>query len=225
VDQPASGRRVQILSPVLVQKIVAILVLCNNCGVFCVKTYPFDQKPASLAGFFNIYYYKRLVMFKNIAVAATLALLASSTLAADRGHIYAGADFGTTDIEGLSGRSHSFGSFVGYQITPHFGVEANVRRLADTRESFTDFRVVQMGLSLVGTLPLNNGLSVYGRVGSNKLEGRASAGSVVKGETVNKFSYGFGASYAFTPVIAGRIEMTKLTNYGDNVSAGVVFQF
>jgi OOP family OmpA-OmpF porin len=163
-------------------------------------------------------------MFKKIAFAATLALLASSTFAADRG-IYAGADVGTTDVEGLAGRSHSFGSFVGYQITRNIGVEFNVRRLVDTSEQFTDFRVSQMALSLVGTMPLNNGLSLYGRVGSNKLEGRASKGGVVEGETVNKFSYGFGVGYAFTPVISGRIEMTKITNYGDNVSAGVVFKF
>lgn len=164
-------------------------------------------------------------MFKKIAVAATLALLASSTFAAERGYVYAGADVGTTDIVGLSGRSTSFGSFIGYQFTSHLAVEANVRRMADTTERFVDVRVVQMGLSLVGTLPLSNGLNVFGRVGHNKVEGRASAGGVVTGETVNKFMYGVGVGYAFTPVISGRVEYQKLTNFGNNVSASVVFKF
>ena len=84
---------------------------------------------------------------------------------------YAGADFGTTDIEGLAGRSTSFGSFIGYQFTPHLAVEANIRRLADTTERFIDVRVVQMGLSLVGTLPLSNGLNVFGRVGHGQAVG------------------------------------------------------
>lgn len=163
-------------------------------------------------------------MFKKIAVAATLALLASSTFAADR-HIYAGADFGTSDVDGLAGRSHSFGSFIGYQFTRSLAVEANVRRLVDTEERFTDIRIVQMGLSLVATMPLNNGLNVFGRLGVNKLEGRASRNGVVLGETENKFGYGIGAGYAFTPVISGRIEYQKLNNYGDNASASVVFKF
>lgn len=164
-------------------------------------------------------------MFKKIAVAAALVLLASSSFAAERAYIYAGADFGTTDIDGLAGRSTSFGSFIGYQFTANLGVEANIRRLADTTERFTDVRVVQMGLSLVGTLPLSNGLNVFGRVGHNKLEGRASAGNVVRGETVNKSMYGVGVGYAFTPVISGRVEIQKLTNFGNNASASIVFKF
>ena len=144
-------------------------------------------------------------MFKKIAIAATLALVASSSFAANT-NIYAGADFGTSDIKGLSGRSHSFGSFVGYQFTPMFAVEANVRRLADTQEQFIDYRIVQTGVSLVATLPLNNGLNVFGRVGMNRLEGRASAKGVVVGEDENKGGFGVGVGFAFTPVIGGRVE-------------------
>lgn len=163
-------------------------------------------------------------MFKKIAVAATLAVLASSSFASERG-LYAGADFGTTDWDGLAGRSSSFGSFIGYQVTRHVGVEANVRRLINTRESFTDVRVVQTGVSVLGTLPLSNGMSLFARLGYNHLEGAGTRNGVVTGETLKKTMYGFGAAYAFTPVISGRVELQRPTSDSNNVSAAVVFKF
>ena len=50
-------------------------------------------------------------MFKKIAFAATLAILASSSFAADRPSFYAGADVGSTKLDGISDRQSSFGGF------------------------------------------------------------------------------------------------------------------
>lgn len=162
-------------------------------------------------------------MIKQIAVAATLALLASSTFAADAGYVYAGADFGTSKLGELSGRSSSFGSFVGYQATPMFGIEANVRRLGTSTERFDDVRVSQYGVSLIAKKPLNDaGLNVYARVGYNHLK---ATSSVYGTDTDNNFMYGVGMGFAFTPVISARVELQKPRHDVNNVSAGVVFKF
>lgn len=44
-----------------------------------------------------------------------------------------------------------------------------MRRLVDTSEHFTDVRVMQTGLSMVATYPLNDDFNVYGRLGDNHL--------------------------------------------------------
>jgi opacity protein-like surface antigen len=160
-------------------------------------------------------------MFKKIAVAATLALLATSSFA-QKTNVYAGADFGTTKLGDILGHSSSFGAFVGYQFTPMFAVEANTRRLGTSTEHNVDLRVSQMGISLVATKPINSdGLNVFGRVGYSHLKATVPGES----ETESGFTYGVGMSYAFTPVIAGRVEFQKVRNDVNNVSAGVVFKF
>ena len=161
-------------------------------------------------------------MFKKLAVAATLAVMASSASAVERGHIYAGADFGTTDFTDVAGRSSSFGSFVGYQFTRNLAVEANVRRLVDTTESYTDLRIVQTGISAVGTYPINSSVALFARAGYNRLNAKASNGF---SETQNRFMYGAGASFAITPNIAARVEYQKPSSDSDNIGASVVFQF
>ncbi|MFL6658262.1 MAG: outer membrane beta-barrel protein [Massilia sp.] len=160
-------------------------------------------------------------MIKHFAVAATLAVLASSSFAADRGYVYGGADFGTTKIKDLSGRSSSFGSFVGFQATEMFGAEVNVRRLADTTDNFVDTRLSQIGVSAIATMPLVNGINVYGRLGYNHLKIVSDGAS----DTESKVLYGVGLSYAFTPVISGRVELQKPHSDVSNISAGVVFKF
>ncbi len=164
-------------------------------------------------------------MFKKIAVAATLALVATSSFA-QRTNIYAGADFGTTQLDDLSGRASSFGSFVGYQFTPMFGVEANIRRLADTSEKFVDVRVMQAGLSVIGTMPVYENLNGFLRVGYNRLRVRET--NAILGtfdETKNKGMYGIGLSYAFCPVVIGRVEYQRPNSESKNLSASVVFKF
>lgn len=161
-------------------------------------------------------------MFKKIAVAATLAVLASSSFAADSGRVYAGADVGTSKLGDLAGRESSFGSFVGYQVTPMFGIEANVRRLGESTEKFETIRVSQFGLSLVATKPLTEGLNLFGRVGYNHLKATSSTNGT---DTDNNFMYGVGLAFPVCPNVSARVELQKPRHDVNNLSAGVVFQF
>jgi OOP family OmpA-OmpF porin len=166
-------------------------------------------------------------MFKKIAIAATLAMLASSSFAA--GPIYGGADFGSTKIDDVSDRHTSFGGFIGYNFHENFAIEAGYRRLADFDEVISNTKVGvtvdQAALSLVGTLPLNSGFNIYGRLGYNRLEAKGSVGNISASDTTSGGLYGVGVGYAFTPTVSGRIEVQKPSSDSTNINAGVVIRF
>ncbi|HEY0063240.1 MAG TPA: porin family protein [Telluria sp.] len=163
-------------------------------------------------------------MFKKIAIAATLAVLSSAAMAADQPYFYAGADAGSTKVEGAD-RETSYGAFAGYQINENFGVEAGYRRLADTDILTGNLKVDQISLSGIGTIPLNNGFSVYGRLGYNRVTADADVGGVGYKDHENKALYGIGLGYAFSPTVAGRLEVQKPDGDITNVSVGVAFRF
>ena len=168
-------------------------------------------------------------MFKKIAVAATLAILSSTAFATDAPGVYAGGDFGTTKLDGESGRENSFGAFVGYRVTPMISVEAGFRRLADFDMTFNrvtaNIKLDQVALSAIGTLPLSGGFNVFGRLGYNNIKAKASVDGFSGSDSDSGVLYGIGAGYAFSPTVAGRIEVQKPTSDSTNVSAGVVFSF
>lgn len=164
-------------------------------------------------------------MFTKIAIAATLAILSSAAVAADQPYFYAGADVGGTKISGYSDRETSYGVFGGYQFNQNFAVEANYRVLADFSEFGADVEGEQLGLSVIGTIPLQNGFSVFGRLGYNRLSTEINGGGMRFKDDENKALYGVGVGYAFTPTISGRVEVQKPHSDLTNISAGVSFRF
>jgi OOP family OmpA-OmpF porin len=163
-------------------------------------------------------------VFKKIAIAAALAVIASSSFAAGATKFYAGGDVGSTKLDGFD-RETSYGAFVGYNITPMFAVEAGYRRLASFDDVGADLDLNQTAISAIGSLPVGNGFGVYGRLGYNRVEVKANAGRYTASDSVNRALYGIGATYAFTPAISGRIEVQRPSSDSTNFSAGVSFQF
>jgi len=165
-------------------------------------------------------------MFKKIAVAAALAIVASSSFAAPS--FYVGGDVGSTKLDGLSDRQTSYGAYAGYEFMPNFAAEVGVRRLADFDVNFSNTNVGvtvdQYALSLIGTLPLSGGFNVFGRLGYNKLNATASANTSAS-ESTSGGLYGVGVGYAFTPTISARAEIQKPSSDSTNVSVGVSFKF
>ena len=168
-------------------------------------------------------------MFKKIAAVAALILASSAAFAAQPNTFYAGADVGRTKVDDISGRDTSAGAFVGYNFHQNFAVEGGYRRLTDTDYRFgtlnTNVRVDQLALSVVGSLPVGESFSVYGRLGLNRLEGKVSSGGFSDKDSDTKALYGVGLSYAFTPAVSARVEVQKPASDATNVSAGVAFQF
>ncbi|MDB5934737.1 MAG: hypothetical protein JWQ01_2081 [Massilia sp.] len=168
-------------------------------------------------------------MFKKIAIAATLAILSTSSFAAETPAVYAGVDVGTTKVDGFSDRETSFGGFIGYQFHQNVAVELGYRRLADfdTVVSGTNVGVKlnQTALSFVGTLPLSSGFNVFGRLGYNHLEAKASVSGSSATDSTNKALYGVGVGYAFNAKIAARLEVQKPSSDSSNVSVSVSYKF
>jgi opacity protein-like surface antigen len=161
-------------------------------------------------------------MFKKIALAATLAIAASSSFAQQvRPSVYAGVDVGSTKLDGISDRQSSFGGFVGYQFNQSFAVEAGYRRLAD----FDDVTINQTHASVIGILPLQSNFNIFGRLGYNHLESRASAPFSGTIGSTSGVLYGVGVGYNFTPNITARLEAQKPTSDTSNVSGTLSLKF
>ena len=174
-------------------------------------------------------------MFKKIAAATALILASSVAFAAQPNTFYAGADVGRTKIDDFSKRETSVGGFVGYNFHQNFAVEGGYRRLANhdiyigapTGSSFVEgsAKVDQAHLSLVGSLPVGESFSLYGRLGVNRLEAKVSGGGYSDKDSTTKALYGVGVSYAFSPAVSARVEVQKPASDATNLSAGVAFQF
>ena len=173
-------------------------------------------------------------MFKKIATAAALLVASSAAFAAQPNTFYAGADVGKTRADDFSKRDTSAGAFVGYNFHENFAVEGGYRRLADydiyvgtIGSGFADgkAKVDQAHLSLVGSLPLGQNFSLYGRLGVNRLEAKVSSAGYSAKDATTKALYGVGMRYAFTPAVSARLEVQKPTSDATNLSAGVSFQF
>jgi len=173
-------------------------------------------------------------MFKKIAAAAALVIASSSAFAQQVPQFYAGVDAGSTKIDGAD-RETGGGVFVGYNFNQNVAIEAGWHRLAEADMYYGDLdasakaKFDQTDISVIGTLPLSNGFSVYGRLGYNHLKIKASARvgnvTVSESDSESKVLYGAGLSYAFTPQISGRVEVQKPHSDITKVAVGVAFNF
>jgi predicted porin len=153
-------------------------------------------------------------MFKQIAAAAALAFVASTSFAAPTA-FYGGLDVGSTKIDHIDDSKTSFGGFVGYGFNQYIALEVGYRQLGE----WHDAKVQQTHVSVVGTYPLNRQLDIYGRAGTNHLRGDYPFGDATGG------LYGIGLNYSFAPNISGRLEVQKPASDVTNVGVGVVFKF
>lgn len=164
-------------------------------------------------------------MFKKIAIAAALAAASSVAFAAAPTPFYAGVDASSTKVSGFDDKG-GYGAFVGYNINQNVAVEAGYHRLVDS--SFgtgADYTLDQMDVSLIGSVPLSGGFSMFGRIGYNRIDGEEKFNGVKTKEHSNNALYGIGLGYAFTPVINGRLEVQKPDSDVTKIAAGVAFSF
>lgn len=164
-------------------------------------------------------------MFKKIAAAAALAILAGPSFAIPTDPIYVGLDAGSTKFDDLDGREASFGAFVGYSFNENYAVEAAYRHLGTWPISGVDLKATQAALSLVATLPLNQQFNIFGRLGYNHLKAEASYQGLSISESSNGSFYGFGAGYNFATNIAARIEVQKPSKDSTNLNVAVIYKF
>ena len=147
-------------------------------------------------------------------------------------------------------KSTGYKLFGGYQFTPNFAVEGGYFDLGRFSYGSTttpaggfsgETRVKGLNLDLVGTAPLSDRFSVFGRVGAAYAQSRAnfnSTGLVPFNTSSNRrndtnLKIGLGLQYAITEALAVRAELERYRindpirnrGYIDMASVGLVYRF
>ncbi len=147
---------------------------------------------------------------KKIALAVLLSsFVAAPAFAAN--DLYAGIKVGSANkkVPGTSESSTAVGVFGGYTINPNFAVEVGYTDLGKVQStiSFTSFDV-----SALGSWPINQQFSLYGKVGLASTKEEAFGLSVTRSAP----TYGLGGQYNVTPTVGIRLGWDR-HSFGDDV--------
>jgi len=172
-------------------------------------------------------------MIKHIA-AIVLAATSFAASAADNTGFYMGADLGKTKVDTMN-NDNSVGVFAGYKFTDNLAVEAAYRDMGkfgvgtyyydpvQRRNVYVsaDVDMKQTAISLVASAPLGAHVSMYARLGYNKLSAEVGGYS----DSQNGTLVGIGLGYAFTQNVAARIEYQRPASDVQNLSVGISYKF
>jgi len=181
-------------------------------------------------------HYKGTIMFKQIAVAASIAILFSCSISSaiardDTSGKYVGFDVGQGDIDGATKRATSAGAFMGYRFNRSFAIEGAIHRLGNFDFNNGETGTVnKFSFGAIGSVPLSHKLSIYGRAGVYGISGdRYSEPSAFVANNSFGLALGAGVSYGFTPSVSGRVELQRTVAAGgsdwNQVNAGLLFKF
>jgi len=167
-------------------------------------------------------------MNKKMMALALAAVLSAPALAGD---FYAGADVGRTRInaDGVTATATGGSLYGGYQLNSNVAFEAGYRGLGSSTETISGVRVKIEGsawqASALFSAPLSNEFSVFGRLGVNRVEAKASSAGVSAKEHDTKGLFGFGARYAVSKEIGLRAEFQKPDSDVKVFSIGADYRF
>jgi OmpA-OmpF porin, OOP family len=188
----------------------------------------------------------RKLLLSGIVGAAMMAL-SPAALSQTTG-FYVGGAIGQTTIDacgvvpaGLScdDEDTSWKILGGYQINRNFSAELGYSNLGEITASgpggSLSIESNAWELVGVGSYPLSNQLSVYGKLGLYRAEVELTSTVGISGdETATDLTYGVGLRYDFTPTIGVRGEWQRYGDVGggstgegdvDVLSVGVIFKF
>lgn len=159
-------------------------------------------------------------MIKQIAAAILMAATSFAASATEATPYYIGVDAGVSKLDHVD-NENSFGIFGGYKFTPNVAVEASFRKLGKFGIYGVNVDTKQTAISVLGSAPVAANLSVYGRIGYNRLEASARGYK----EHDNKGVYGVGLSYDVAKNVAARVEWQRPSSDSQNLSVGVSYAF
>jgi len=186
---------------------------------------------------------KKSLIVTGILIAASATTL--PTALAQNSGFYGGGSVGQSKAEnacddlggiGFSGSCDDTDTgwklFAGYQFNPNFAVEAGYVDLGKFTAAGTISGVPVSTsdeanlwqLVAVGTLPMGNNFSVFGKAGVHRwdLDAKASVPgvSVSISENGTDFTFGLGARYDFTKSLGVRAEWERFQSVGDENTTG-----
>lgn len=206
---------------------------------------------------------------KKIQLAGVLAAMLAAPLAQAEG-VYLAGTIGRASIDlergemdatlvsagatGVSSRVDEndthYGLAIGYAFNPNFAVEAGYVDFGDARYRATfaggnadaDVEAHGWAVSVLGTMPLGDAFSIYGRLGGIQAKVEIDVNATGPGGTASgkasdrswSMLYGIGAGYRVTEAIGVRAEYTRYDSLGggdvgegdvDTWSLGLTYSF
>jgi OOP family OmpA-OmpF porin len=156
---------------------------------------------------------------KSIKLAAVALALFGSALSA-HAQAYVGGDLNTTSVDGWSDAT-SFGVYAGYEFNSNVAAEVAYRKLGTFKVDNESIKLNQTQVSVVGSLPLNDQVKVFGRLGYGFLNVSGYKGYNVD----NGVIYGAGAQFNVTKKIGIRGEFTRIASDATQLTIGVNYKF
>ena len=203
---------------------------------------------------------KTTISIAILALAATVPTLATAQTVPPEAGAYVGAALGQSKAkdacDGLGGvgfvgncdeKDDAWKVFGGYQFNRHWGLELGYTDLGESSAGGTVAGVPAnasaeakgVELTVVGTVPLGERFSLFGKVGAFRwdVDSRATVGAATAAadDTGTNFTYGVGLSFHINRNVSIRAEWQRYNDVGDNastgrsdvnmISAGAVFKF
>mgnify|MGYP003385102909 CR=1 FL=1 len=157
----------------------------------------------------------------KIAIAALLtAFVAAPAVAADSyGNAYVGIKVGQakTNFDNISLTKDSpmaYGIFGGSQFNKNFAVEAEYTDLGKGEFAGGEAKSSAWGLSVVGSVPIGNNFSLYGKLGVARANTDASGSASAKHTGA---TYGLGGNFDVSPSVGLRLSYERY-NLGDSAA-------
>jgi OOP family OmpA-OmpF porin len=144
---------------------------------------------------------------------------------------YVGGHIGQSDIDELNEKDTSFKVLGGYQINKNFAVEAGYIDFGKVSSGPVNVKANALELVGVGSLPITNQFSVYGKLGFARGEVKASSPLGSATEDSVEVTYGAGVQYDVSRNLGIRGEWQKYPDLGDGasdvsvLSIGVIYRF
>lgn len=171
-------------------------------------------------------------VMKKLVLGAGLAALVSVNVFA--GETYGFLEMGQSKLEfdvgdgySISKTDNVIGLGAGYNLNPHWAIEAAYRDFGgisetDADDSKSSINMTALQISVVGIAPMSDVFSLYGRLGFGRLKAEYDyvdccdsdydeSGS----DTKNKAVFGVGGEYRFTDALGGRFEFSKFAEIED----------
>jgi OOP family OmpA-OmpF porin len=159
------------------------------------------------------------VLVAAAGLAASSASFAQATKPADAGFYIGGSvgeasgDCNATAQTSCDDKDTAWKIFGGYQLNRNFAVELGYSDLGEVSSSGpfgTKVESTLWDLVAVGSLPLGNNFSLYGKLGAYRAEAELSSNVGVSGDKkTTDLTYGLGARYDFTRNLAVRAEWQR----------------
>lgn len=166
-----------------------------------------------------------------VALLGVLAMVAAPAALAQKGKTspwYVGLHVGQSDIDEVNETDTAFRILGGYQFHPHIAAELAYTDFGSVDVLGTSVKGNAIELVAVGSWPLADRFSIYGKVGFSRGE---FEGGGQKDDSV-ELTYGIGVRWDFMPNLGARIEWQQYPDVGgsdgsdvDVMSVGVVYKF